>query len=385
MPFVLNTPTWLQSTISSGKNANSGTRSAGYAIDVVTASHLTDRTAAHWEELRTLSPSLTSPFFSSRYTRIVGELRPASKVAIIHKDGSVIAYLPFEFAIGSMIEPIGKAFNDAHGLICKPDQAVDYCDVLRAMGTKAFRYHALAGPKPIDPSFHFGTCPSFLADLEAHPEGYVPFLESTRETIFKQRRKTKKMIKDLGPLRLELDCRDKNTLTSLIDLKREQYQRTYIFDILGVSWAQAMLYRLWEDPSESCRGLLSALYAGDTLVAVHYGMMENGILHYWFPTYYRKYHQFSPGTAIFLEIARQAHTLGIKKIDLGYGEQPYKHKFSNTITEMPFGCVSCCDLTFVRERLRHAFAQGAKRIPGKPMLKKIIRSVWPSMGQGAFQ
>jgi hypothetical protein len=55
------------------------------------------------------------------------------------------------------------------------------------------------------------------------------------------------------------------------------------------------------------------------------------------------------------------------------------------ITEMPFGCISCCNLTFFRERLRYKAAQAAKRIPGKPMFKKIVRSVWPSLGQGAFQ
>jgi CelD/BcsL family acetyltransferase involved in cellulose biosynthesis len=352
---------------------------------VIAASQITKEMAAHWEEIRSRSPSLATPFFSSRYTKLVGNLRPDAKIAIAYRGGKIIGYLPFEQTNRSMIEPIGKAFNDAHGLICEAGEPIDYGDILKSLGLKSYRFHALNGPAIADRSYHLGSSPSFLADLEAHPEGYVSFLESTRETIYKQRRKTKKMIRDLGPLRLEIDCRDKAVLEALIGLKRDQYQRTYIFDILGVPWAQTMLSRLWEDHTAPCRGVLSALYAGDSLVAIHYGIMENGILHYWFPTYDRRYHQYSPGTAIFLEIANQASSIGIQKIDLGYGEQPYKHKFADTITDAPFGCISCCNLTFLRERFRLAVARNVKRIPGKPVLKKIVRGIWPSMGGSAFR
>ncbi len=47
-------------------------------------------------------------------------------------------------------------------------------------------------------SFDFETHTSFLADLDAPPQGYVPFLEESRNTILKQKRKTKKMVRDLG-------------------------------------------------------------------------------------------------------------------------------------------------------------------------------------------
>lgn len=383
MPFVLRSPT----------SRHTGTPLVSHSLvhrnslstDVIPAEQLTGEMIEHWEGIRSRSPSLSSPFFSARFTQVLGELRPDAKVAIFNRNHEAAGYLPFEQAGRSTIEPIGRLYNDSHGLIYEATESIDYCEALRSLNLKSYRYHCLAGPVATDDVFHFGFRPSFLADLNGRPEGYVEFLESSRETIFKQRRKTKKMVKDLGPLRLEIDCRDKEVLARMISLKRNHYQRTYIFDILGVPWAQSMLYRLWEEPGESCRGLLSALYAGDTIVSLHYGILEGGILHYWFPTYDRQYQQYSPGTAIFLEIARQASSLGIQKIDLGYGEQPYKHKFADTITQVPFGCISSSRLSLLRERMRLAWTRGLKRMPGKPLLKKMVRGIWPSMGGGAFR
>jgi len=382
MPFVLNSPTWRQTEIPEIKHSLAHGNS--FSIDVIPADQLTGKMVENWEGIRSQSPALSSPFFSARFTRVLGELRPDAKIAILNRDHETVGYLPFEQTGRATIEPIGRLYNDSHGLICEATESIDYCEVLRSLNLKSYRYHCLTGPMATDDTYHFGLRPSFLADLNGRPKGYVEFLESTRETIFKQRRKTKKMAKDLGPLRLEIDCRDKEVLARMISLKRDQYQRTYIFDILGVPWAQSMLYRLWEEPTESCRGLLSTLYAGDTIVSLHYGIMEGDILHYWFPTYDRQYHQYSPGTAIFLEIARQASSLGIRKIDFGYGDQPYKYKFADTITQVPFGCISSCRLSLMRERMHLALTSGLKRMPGKPLLKKIVRGLWPSMGGGAF-
>ena len=391
MPYALNRPQIEQAApvvdrssilVSSNSIVQS---SASLTVDVVSASELCGDMAVDWESLRSLNDSFASPFFSHRFTKVVGDLRPDSKIAVLSRGAELGGFLPFEFLNRTTIEPIGKAFNDAHGLIRDPGQSIDYCDMIRCLGVKSYRFHALAGHDERVQPHVLGNSPSFLANLEAHAEGYVEFLEKTRATIFKQRRKTKKMVKDLGPLRLDLDCRDGVALEQMIQWKRLQYQRSYIFDILSVPWAQQMLRTLWAENSESCRGLLSVLYAGDTMVAAHYGMVEHGILHYWFPVYEETYHQYSPGTAMFLEIAKQSPSLGIKKIDMGYGEQPYKHKFVDTITEMPFGCVCICPFHRLRERSVRFLASSTKRIPGKAVLKKVVRGLWPQFGSNFYQ
>ncbi len=352
--------------------------------NVIAASELTGSLAMRWESIRSRSTAFATPFQSSRFVQTVGSLRSRAKVAVFLRCGDAIGFLPFESLDAHTIEPIGKAYNDAHGILCDPSQPIDYLDALRTLGVKCYRFHALSGPSVGADGFILGMVPSFLANLEAHSEGYVNYLEATRETIYKQRRKTKKLVRDLGPLRLELDCHDHNELEKLISLKRSQYQRSYIFDLLGIDWPQQMLRTLWQDRNQACRGLLSVLYAGDTMVAAHYGLLERGILHYWFPVFDPAYHQYSPGTAIFLEIANQADRLGIKKIDLGYGDQPYKHKFVDTITHAPYGCVSTCKLRLLRERARFWLGTSVKHLPAKPMLKRITRRLWTGLGQQAY-
>ncbi len=360
------------------------TESGRLRIDVFPASDLNGQAASDWETMRSLCPDLASPFFSSTFSRVVGQLRPFAKIAAIHRDDVLAGFLPLEFVGRNIIEPIGKAFNDSHGLICDPAAPLGYCDVLNALGVKMFRFHSLAGPGHGYQSHVMGTGPSFLANLAAHPEGYVAYLENSRGTISKQRRKSRKMVQDLGPLRLELDCRDESALESTISLKRDQYQRSYIFDILSVDWSRQMLRQLWQQQDESCRGLLSVLYAGDKIVAAHFGMIEGELLHYWFPVFDRQHRQYSPGTALFLRVANQAASLGIKRIDLGYGDQGYKHKLVDTITEVPYGCVSLCRTSQFREHAMAYAAAQLKRMPAKNTIKRMVRSVWPSLGIRAY-
>ncbi len=49
-------------------------------------------------------------------------------------------------------------------------------------------------------------------------------------------------------------------------------------------------------------------------------MIEGDLIHYWFPVYDTTYSYGSPGTILFLEIAKQAVDHGVKSIDFGYGE-----------------------------------------------------------------
>ncbi len=337
-----------------------------------------------WEAVRAESPQYRSPFYSPRFSQAVAEAKGSVEVLTISRSGVPTAFLPYERTPQGMA-PVGGAFNDAHGVICSPLHPLDYRDLVEQGDLHSYFFHALDGVARGYEPYAFGSVKSFMADLTRHPKGYVAYLEETRGTIFKQRRKTKKMVKDLGPLRLDFDCRDRAVFETMIALKRAQYQRTYIFDILSVDWARQMMRDLWEDRTSACRGLLSCLYAGDTLVAVHYGMIEGDWLHYWFPTYEPCYHQYSPGTALFLEIARRSEQLGVSKIDMGYGEQGYKIKLTDTITEMPYGY-------FHRSRLRRGLKKSKllacaalKQIPFKETAKKIVRSVWPGFGQAKYQ
>jgi CelD/BcsL family acetyltransferase involved in cellulose biosynthesis len=339
-----------------------------------------------WYGWRKSTPIYQSPFFSLDFAQAVGEVRPDARIAIFENTTQPTGIMSFQRFDRSTIVPLGGAYNDLHGLLGHVDANEDFKTLLRSLNVDCYRFHAMVDNKSCSIDRHsFGFTKSFLADLSAHPEGYVAFLEATRQTIFKQRKKTRKMIKDLGPLRLEFDCRDPQVLQKIIDLKRAQYRRTHIFDLLSVPWAKKLLHILHEKNEKACRGLLSVLYAGDTIVAGHFGMIEGSMMHYWFPVYDFQFHQYSPGTALFLAIADEATRLRIEKIDFGYGEQPYKAKLTDTISELPYGRVDCSAVRWWGHRCTTWLNDCRSSFPFKESLKPIIRRICPNLDGSLYR
>lgn len=337
-----------------------------------------------WEQWRSHQPALRSPFFSVDFSDVVASSGRNVDVLVGISGHQEVAYWPIEFCENRRAVPVGGLFNDEHGMVVAPDCPLRYSDVLSAGILDRYTYHAMSGSVS-SVSFDFETHTSFLADLDAPPQGYVPFLEESRNTILKQKRKTKKMVRDLGPLRLVFDERSPSVFEQAIAWKRAQYQRTYLFDILSVDWATSMLRRFWEESHRDCRGLLSALYAGPTLVAVHFGLLERDWLHYWFPSYDSQYHAYSPGTALFLEIARQSQTHGLRFIDMGYGEPEYKQKLTNRVRSVSQGILTASASQWHYHQCRHHARIALKSIPLKQTCKRLLRSVFPSWGQSKYQ
>lgn len=352
--------------------------------EVISFDRIPDELWTQWDSLRSSSSGYSSPFFSSRFISTAAKLRPTAQMIVASRQNAVVGLLPCEVSKRDVLEPLGKSFNDAHGMLSSAIDPVDIAELLKATKFKAYRFHALAGNASSFEPYLLGRSKTFMASLDQHPEGYVRFLEQQSGTILKQRRKTKKLVKNCGPLRLEIDCRCPAVFQQTVRWKREQYKRNFLFDILGVPWAQTMLHDLWQY-REGCRGLLSALYAGDTLVASHYGLLDGGILHYWFPTYDHQFREASPGTALFLEMATHAAQLGIRKIDLGYGDHDFKHKIADSVTEVPFGLVTSSRWRFHVESLsRHAHAF-VRSLPGKQRIKSMIRLIHPSIDKHLFE
>lgn len=132
-------------------------------------------------------------------------------------------------------------------------------------------------------------------------------------------------------------------------------------------------------------GILSVLYAGSIPVVLHYGMIERDLLHYWFPAYDPTYAYGSPGTQLFLEVARAAASQGVVAIDMGYGEQAYKHKLASTITEMSCGmmdtsrlrCAMYASSLELREKLKH--------LKLREKLKPLVRKLMPGIGKNSYR
>jgi len=110
--------------------------------------------------------------------------------------------------------------------------------------------------------------------------------------------------------------------------------------------------------SESFAGMLSLLYAGDRIIAGHFGMRSRTDWHWWFPSYDPTVAKYSPGLILLLEMARHAASVPLRTIDLGKGQARYKDQFKNAAVPLAMGSVALPSwLNFRRVALRHLKSQ----------------------------
>jgi CelD/BcsL family acetyltransferase involved in cellulose biosynthesis len=354
-------------------------------VDVLSWHELDAMDRAAWQAIRCAVPEYRSPFFSLAFSDAIAAVRHDVLVAVLRCGREAIGFLPFH-RLSRVAEPVGRFFNDAHNVIAWDGAAFDWLNLLRDCGVKAYNFHALCGPPSHWPDrYQHGTIESFSVEFAGDSASLLAQLEADHHTIRRQEQKSRKMARELGPLQLEIDCKDTALLSQTIDWKRQQYRRTNILDFFAPGWTRDLMHRLHQMPAGGSRGLLSVLRAGDEVVAAHYGMIEGGLLHYWFPTYNVRFAQYSPGTALFKEIVRAATAQGIECIDMGYGEQPYKRKQTDTVTTVAYGCVTTRRLYGQWRRCASATRVLVKRVPMKHTLKRWLRRLKPDAGISKVQ
>lgn len=354
-------------------------------FDLIPAAELSAALRAQWNTIRSKRAELRSPFFSPDFISTVAGVIPDVEIGVASQGGEAVAIFPFQRYRQTNARPVGVGINDAHGLISLPDSGVSLLEMMDACRLKSFPFHA-APPELADiAQFELGTTRTFLADLTVDPLGYENYLRRTSNTIDKQAQKTRRMIRDLGPLRFDFDCRDPEMLQRLIELKCGQYKRTHIFSILGVPWIQQLLFTLHQQPTDNLRGILNVLYAGDQAVALHYGMLEGDLLHYWFPVFDPAYSFGSPGTQLFLEVAREGTERGVTAIDMGYGEQVYKTKLTNVVGVMSYGLVDKSPLRRTWYHQKKRFGERLRRLRFKDAIKPWARKLLPGFGRGSYE
>jgi CelD/BcsL family acetyltransferase involved in cellulose biosynthesis len=339
---------------------------------------------SQWDSVRANAASYRSPFFGYAFLKTVAELEPHIEVAITRVGNQLVSALPFQRVSKQCARPVGLGINDAHGFLKQPSTTVNPLAVLRQCKLRSFEFHAAPPDLLETEKFAIGHTRSFLADLTVDPKGFEHYLRHSSDTIDRQGQKTRKLIRTLGPLRLDFDCRDARLIDLLVKLKCDQYQRTHTYNILAVQWIRKLLGQLHANVDSPIRGILSVLYAGDQAVALHYGMTEGDLLHYWFPVYDPKYSYGSPGTILFLEIAKQATELGYRAIDMGYGEQAYKHKLTNVITDMSYGIIDSSSLRRAIYRTHNKWQGSVKKLWLKDLVKPFIRKLLPNLGAERF-
>ena len=303
-----------------------------------------------WKRLQNLNSNLWSPFFAPEFTEIVSRACDRVEVAMWRERGEIVAIFPFERRSLNFSGPVGGFLSDYDGVIAHPNFDRDPSQILRDCRLVAWDFHHSPDSDRIFSPSHRVISQVALTHIQG---GFADFIKERRAAgnhqISEYMRKMRKLEQDVGPLRFVPHSRDETLLEKLMMLKSAQYWRNRWRDIFAIPWVQQVLRSIHQAQSPEFAGMLCALYAGEHLVALHFGIRSRALRHSWFPTYDMNYSKYSPGILLTLKLLESCPNLGIRTIDWGSGEHQHKQLVVNAFMKTGSGSVELpCVATWVR-------------------------------------
>ena len=295
-------------------------------VDIIGIDALGEADRAAWRAMLDANPAPASPYFHPGFSRVAGQVSPNAAVAVFSRGGETVGFFPHQKR-GGAVQPLAAPMNDYHGVISRPGQGPSLEEVARLLDARRLNLTAWVGETGLGEDRR-------TVQVELGEGGYDGWYAERRTThgkFFKDKERARRSMEaELGPIRVEHGLRDPALLDWLIDLKRDQYQRTGRHDIFACGWTAELLHALLAVEEEDGFGAsLAALWAGDRLTAVEYSLHAGDQYHFWFPGYEPSLSRCSPGILLSLDTMRLAAEHGYRTFDFGFEGEHYKKYFCN--------------------------------------------------------
>jgi CelD/BcsL family acetyltransferase involved in cellulose biosynthesis len=288
---------------------------------------LSDGDAADWRALCATDSAYGSPLMGPEFAQAVGEVRDDARVTIWRDGAAMAGVLAYHRRPGAFARPIGAPLADYHGPILT--DGLDFAEALQAAGLSAYRFTGLTSGRG---GIEGGAAKeSFAIDLDGSADDYLEALRAASPKRFKNyRRLDHKLDREVGALRIVADA-DPEAFDRLIAWKRDQIGRTGVHDFLGAAWTGALMRNLFERREGGFQGLMLNLYAGDRLVAGHFGARRGATYHPWIASTDPELAAWSPGQVFLGRAIAAMPDLGLSTYDLGTGHEHYKRPYAMTV------------------------------------------------------
>jgi CelD/BcsL family acetyltransferase involved in cellulose biosynthesis len=326
-----------------------------------------------WHTLRAANPALASPYFHPQFAATVhASGTPVSVVVLRDATGAVTTVLPGHIE-KSRLRPVGWPAADFQGPVFAAGTALPPMDLLFG-GVRCIEFDHLLSPGPAFDPYIVSTRPSPYLDTTGGLDGYLGRASRTgKDNMSQARRRAAKAERAIGPVRFTADTVDDGALARVIALKRAQYAATGGRDYFDRPDRVDLMSRLLHTRGTDFAGILSTLHIGDELVAAHFGIRSDHVLHWWFPVYDPAFAQLSPGWMLLRELVAASPTLGIRRIDLGRGDDEYKRRAKTGEVQVCQGVLTRSGTRRILRRARHAAIETAKASPLGPKLRTVVR------------
>lgn len=340
---------------------------------VVRPAELDDADIGDWRALQAAHHELSRPFFAPEWFRRLDEAGHDVEIAVLASGGRDRAFFPFHRQGGTALPP-GGWLSDFQGWIGPADLPVDMEELLRAIGARSWLFNHLLACQVAAARHASERAVSPLVDLSAGFEAFrAHHKERGAKWVPHTPRKMRKISREVGELRFDLSTSDPDVLARLLGWKHAQRQRTRTADPLDEPWAAHVVKHCLDADEPGFAGILSALYAGDELIAAHLGLRSGDTFHLWFPAYDVAHERYSPGEILHHELFRALAETGIGRVDFGKGREQYKFSWMTGYETLADGYV---DLRPVGRLLTGSMYAARRRLRGtrfEPMMRGVRR------------
>lgn len=313
-----------------------------------------------WHALQSSSEAFSNPYFSPQFTRFTGEVRDDVRLVVIENGGRPVAFFPYQRSALGFGRPVGGSLSDYHGVVALPESEWSVLDLLCAAGLLTWKFDHLVDPcGKFQPYIEaLGSSPQIdlRADMEARSRGNASHLIRQTQSL------ARSLARQQGEVLFTLHDPQPDAWECLFRWKGAQYRRTGMTDPFGFQWTRELLRRIAEVDSPDFAGVISSLRVGGRVAAVHMGMRSRHVLHYWFPTYDPAYARYSVGTMLLFRIAQAVAARGLRTIDLGKGDAPYKRRVMTGSAALAEGSAERCRWLRPLARAREAAVKVIRRI-----------------------
>lgn len=291
-------------------------------VDLTIPAQLTEADRRQWSQWLAINPVLNSPYCELSYIEALFAVVPQARLARISRQGRTLAFLPFQLR-GRVAQPLGAPLTDFHGLITAPDARIDLRTVLRALDLHRFEVSGWLGHNT---TFSAGEARERLyADVSGGFDAYYADQRAAQKKFFRNAERCRRNL-DAAYAGLSFDWQavTPDIIDWVIARKRDQYNRTGLHDVFACGWTREVLHTLAHRKSSDLRLMAGVYRNGTDVIAAEIGLSTPQDLHLWFPAYDRSAARHSPGILLSLDIMRAAAAEGIRRVDFGCADEPYK-------------------------------------------------------------
>jgi CelD/BcsL family acetyltransferase involved in cellulose biosynthesis len=349
--------------------------------NVISAHEINGNLLHVWAKLQDANPDLANPYFHAEFTKAIAKVRDDVEVAVLESDSKIVAFFPFQRRQRTLGGPVGGIISDYHGVICSKGFRFSPRELLEHSGLTAWNFNHLPTSQLCVAPFQIGGVSPQAIGLSPQIDlslGYQSYVQQRREAGSQQIKKIYNMMRrverEVGPLQFVPGATDPATLAVVLGWKSDQYRQSGKRDLFAPGWIRDAVECIFATRLDSWSGMLSLLYAGDHLIAGHFGMRSRQVWHYWFPSYDPKAKKYSPGLILLLKMAEYAETAGARIIDLGKGNSLYKSRLMNSSCALASGRVEIpCSSSFRRQVWSMFRSKIGNALTGRPLAGEWLR------------